>query len=62
MLNKKICKKCKNEEQYLRWDMFDDKNWKAGEAWCPIVRRYFNIKRCPPKECRYILEQMVIGT
>ncbi len=64
MLNKKICKKCRNFNQDYGWDMNTNNVWESGLT---IICKYsYNqdgvTKDCdPPENCLYYAEHIVLG-
>lgn len=69
MLNKKICKKCINEQKDFMgrvWNNDDEDFWKIGRMLCPTrfrTERYLltHINKIPPEKCPYRLEQILKG-
>ena len=59
MLNKSICKKCK--EKYSNWSNESEEIWDSGFVWCPLYVRHkiTKIDKLPPDNCKYYLEQLV---
>jgi len=74
MLNKKCCKKCRNnyaeEEDYkydgMEWNESDERRWKNGYVYCPDeivddIKEEISrkTKDKPPSKCPYYLENVI---
>lgn len=66
MLNKEICKKCRNEnaEEFNipEWNKATEENWNKGMIWCcfyDVAVPLFSIRENPPDKCCYRLEHII---
>jgi hypothetical protein len=60
MLNKNICKKCKNK-YFFGWNKWAEEEWDKGTVFCYFYddMRYVFIKDPPRKNCYFKLEQLL---
>lgn len=68
MLSIKICRKCKDENRWYKWNIDDREQWYLRYTiWCPsaaigqtgMLRR--DVRLLPPEDCPYFLEHMLMN-
>ncbi len=61
MLNKEICRKCRNDRKGYFWNNSSDIMWKRKEVWCPISKKIYISIYDIPDYCPYYTEHLILG-
>ncbi len=64
MLNKDICKKCRNNDNRIKWNDIDEERWnKYKFVTCYYSMGYIvDITDLPSNDCPYYFEHLILGS
>ncbi len=66
MLNKEVCKKCRNnntKRDGLGWTLATESLWDGGECIvCSCTSNWIHKKDLPPKDCPYYTEHLILNS